>query len=366
VKKYAALSKNNRVFSFTGWMLAEDAQRLESEIAVDNLAVFAYSPTENDTSQPPVILKNPPIVRQFEFFTRLYGLPTYGELDPTFILAITYTLLFGLMFGDVGHGFTLALIGVYIHYKKKVAIGGIMILIGVSATIFGFLYGSIFGNEEILFALWRRPAANITETLIFAAGLGVGLITLSMGLHMYNAFRQGRIADLLFGANGLAGLTFYGAILWLGIRVFVRGLPVTNLVVMVAFFPLIFVAFKHPLAAIIAGKHPFEGKLGEFIFNTVVEVFETLLTYATNTISFVRVGAFAISHAGMMHVVIQLSQNAAGAGSLIIFVAGNILVMGIEGLLVGIQVLRLDFYELFSRFYTGGGRTFTSHKIARR
>jgi len=364
VKKYAALSKNKRVFTFTGWMAEDEAHLLETEIVYDELVVFSHSP-EHEHPKPPTILKNPPLIRQFEFFTRLYGLPTYGELDPTPILAVTYTILFGLMFGDVGHGLALSLLGMYIRYKWKKPLGGIMILIGVSACGFGFLYGSIFGNEEILSALWRRPASNITETLIFAAGLGVVLITLSMGLHMYNAIRQGRMADFLFGANGLAGLTFYGAALWLGIRSIVFNMPITTPVVLVALFPLIFVAFKHPLETLMSGK-PLNIKAGEFIFNTVIEVFETLLTYATNTISFVRVGAFAISHAGMMHVVIQLSQGSAGAGSFIIFILGNVLVMSIEGLLVGIQVLRLDFYELFSRFYAGGGRAFTSHKIARR
>ena len=364
VKKYASLSKNKRVFTFTGWMTEEEAHRLEIEIAYDELVVFSHSP-EHEHPKPPTILKNPPLIRQFEFFTRLYGLPTYGELDPTPILAVTYTILFGLMFGDVGHGLSLSLLGMFIHHKWKKPLGGIMVLIGLSAFGFGFLYGSLFGNEEILPALWRRPASNITETLIFATGLGVVLITLSMALHMYNAIRQGRMADFLFGANGLAGLTFYGAALWLGIRSIVFNMPVTTPVVLVALFPLVFVAFKHPLETIMSGK-PLELKVGVFIFNTLIEVFETLLTYATNTISFVRVGAFAISHAGMMHVVIQLSQGSAGAGSFIIFVLGNVLVMSIEGLLVGIQVLRLDFYELFSRFYAGGGRAFTSHKIARR
>ena len=114
-----------------------------------------------------------------------------------------------------------------------------------------------------------------------------------------------------------------------------------------------------------AGKSPLpEGNPGQFVFNTTIELFETLLTYATNTISFVRVGAFAISHAGMMHVVLQLSQSSQGRNWLIL-ILGNVLVLVIEGLLVGIQVLRLNFYEMFSRFYTGGGRFFVSNKLER-
>jgi len=371
VKRFASLSKNRRIFTFSGWISAGDARVLEEEIAHDDLAVFTFHSFEADEkSSPPTLLKNPPIVRQFEFFTRLYGLPQYDEVDPTPLLAVTYTLLFGLMFGDVGHGFVLGLLGLFIRHKWKTPVGAIMAVVGASAMIFGFMYGSIFGFEDILPALWIRPAADITQTLIFAAGLGVGLIAVAMFIYMYNAFKQRRFADLLFASNGAAGFTFYAAMLWLGVRVMVFGRAVTPMVGAVVALPLLFVAFKHPLERFMAGGSSavLENgggvkSLGQFVFSTAIEMFETLLAYATNTISFVRVGAFAIIHAGMMHVVLQLSQGTAGMNSLFIIIAGNVLVMGIEGLLVGIQVLRLDFYEIFSRFYTGGGRVFTSNKI---
>jgi len=364
LKKFANISPGKQIFSFSGWVTAKDAAILETEIDNDNLTIFSYSAEEDHLPASPTLLKNPPIVRQFEFFTRLYGLPTHGEIDPTLFLAITYTVLFGLMFGDVGHGLVLALVGLFIRHKWKTPIGGIMATAGVSAALFGFLYGSIFGFEDTLPALWRRPAQDITGTLLFAAGIGVSLIILSMLLNMYNSFKRHNISDLLFGANGAAGLVFYAAIIFIALRVFVFGLPVTGLVVAVALFPLVFITFKHPLERFIAGRSilPPEG-VGLFIFNTIIELFETLLTYTTNTISFVRVGAFAISHAGMMHIILQLSQGAAGTRNWIILILGNVLVLVIEGLLVGIQVLRLDFYEMFSRFYTGGGQIFTSHKL---
>ena len=364
VKKFASISPGKQIFSFSGWISAEDAVILEAEIDNDKLTIFSFRTEVENLPSPPTLLKNPPIVRQFEFFTRLYGLPSHSEIDPTPFLAVTYTILFGLMFGDVGHGLVLALAGLFVRRKRKTPLGGIMATAGVSAALFGFLYGSIFGFEDTLPALWRRPAQDITGTLIFAAGLGVVLIVISMLLNMYNSFKRRNISDLLFGANGTAGLVFYSAIIFIALRIFAVGLPITGLVVAVALFPLIFVAFKHPLERFIIGRSilPPEG-IGQFIFSTIIELFETLLTYATNTISFVRVGAFAISHAGMMHVVLQLSQGVAGTRNWLILIIGNILVLVIEGLLVGIQVLRLDFYEMFSRFYTGGGEVFTSHKL---
>jgi len=401
VKKHAALSKGRRIFTFVGWMAEKDALQLEEEIDGDELAVFArYGET---AEAPPIRLKNLPIVRNFEFFTRLYGLPVYGEVDPTPLLAVTYTLLFGLMFGDVGHGLVLALLGLYIYIALKKPLGSILAVVGVSAMVFGFFYGSIFGFEDILPALWRRPMNDITATLWFAVGIGVGLIVLSMCLHMYNAAKQGRVGDLLFGANGVAGLLFYSTVLWLAFRALFWGQPLTGPVIALGALPLVLVVLKHPIisymerrsgqsssnmgggsrksnteyAAQSTGPNasqdtsPHSGSpqpagIGMFVFNIIIQLFETLLTYATNTISFVRVGAFAISHAGMMHVVLQLSGGAAGSRNLLVLVLGNILVMAIEGLLVGIQVLRLDFYEIFSRFYTGGGRGFVSNRLARK
>ena len=359
IKKFANISPSGGVFTFSGWMAQDDANRLEAEIEQDNLTIFSL---EEAPEKPPTLLKNPAGVKQFEFFTGLYGLPCHGEIDPTPLLAVTYTVLFGLMFGDVGHGLVLAIIGLLIWRSRKIPHGSIMFTVGVSAAIFGFLYGSIFGFEDLLPALWRRPAADITGTLIFAAGLGVGLIVFSMLINMYNSFRRRDFGELLFGANGAAGLVFYGAGLMIILRILVFGLPITGLVIALAAAPLMFVAFKHPIGQYLAGKNPVpQGGIGQFIFNTVIELFETLLAYATNTISFVRVGAFAISHAGMMHVVLQLSRGAAGTHSWTILVLGNILVLVIEGLLVGIQVLRLGFHEMFSRFYTGGGEKFKSN-----
>jgi len=364
VKKHAALSKGKRIFTFVGWMAEKEAKSLEEEIAHDDLILFTRYGEANDA--PPIRLKNPPIIRSFEFFTRLYGLPVYGEMDPTPLLAVTYTLLFGLMFGDVGHGLILGMLGLYIHLVMKKPLGGILAIVGISAMVFGFLYGSIFGFEDLLPALWRRPMTDIAGTLLFAVGVGVGLIVLSMCLHMYNAIRQGRIGDLLFGANGVAGLLFYSAVLWLAFRTMFWGQGFSPAVIGLVVIPLFFVALKHPIINFLEKRPQDEGTgLGIFLFNTIIELFETLLTYATNTISFVRVGAFAISHAGMMHVVLQLSQGAAGSRNLLILILGNVLVMGIEGLLVGIQVLRLDFYEIFSRFYTGGGRDFASSRVKR-
>jgi len=363
VKKFAAISRGRQVFTFSGWISDTDADALEREIEIDTLVLFTRNTHEGET-RPPTLLRNLPVIRQFEFFTKLYGLPEYGEIDPTPVLAITYTLLFGLMFGDIGHGAVLAIFGIVVQKKWHKNLGGIMQVIGISAAVFGILYGSVFGFE--FEPIWLRPTTNISQTLLLSAALGAVLIAFSMLLNMYNSFRRGKIAELLFSANGISGLLFYSSMLWLMVRVIFQGRPVTSLVVVIAALPLVLICFKHPIENYFDGNGflPKGGVLA-FIGQTAIEIFETLLTYLTNTISFVRVGAFAVSHVGMMHVVLQLSQGAAGSQNWIILILGNLLVLAIEGLLVGIQVLRLDFYELFSRFYKGTGEPFKSSNFNR-
>ena len=95
-----------------------------------------------------------------------------------------------------------------------------------------------------------------------------------------------------------------------------------------------------------------------FFVQGVFELFEVCLSYFSNTLSFVRVGAFAVSHAAMMEVVLMLAGAEAGTPNWLVVVLGNLFVCGMEGLIVGIQVLRLEYYELFSRFYRGTGREF--------
>lgn len=332
IKQYAARTAD--YYIFTGWMPHRAAKKLEREAKDDDEMIVVHYEAES-SKVPPTKLANPPGLRWFEFFVRLYGLPKYDEIDPTPILGVLYVLLFGMMFGDVGHGFGLALLGWFLLARSE--IGGIMISAGVSAMFFGLLYGSVFGIEDMLPALWRHPIQDITGTLMFAVILGAVVILLTMGLNMLNALRRRDFDRLFFSPNGAAGLLLY-------------------LCVIAAAAGFLHWAFALvPLAAVV-----WRGGVGNTAFERAFGVFEIMLAYLTNTLSFVRVGAFALSHAGMMHVVMMLSDGVSAAGGVVVFILGNFIVMSIEGLLIGIQSLRLGFYEIFSRFYEGGGRNFES------
>jgi len=351
-------------FIFVGWMTESGASLLQNEMNDDNMVIFDSEPDDKPVeSLPPIRLVNPPLVRNFEFFTSMYGMPNYGEMDPTMFICITYTLLYGLMFGDLGQGAVMAVAGYLLFKLKGFKLGAIISTVGVSAMVFGLLYGSVFGFE--INALWRKPDKDINTTLIIAVIVGFFIILSSMAVNMWNSLRQKDWGKLLFSPNGLSGFVFYAAC-GLIVLLYLNGSITAAVVIGVIFIiiPLICLLFKEPLSLLIEKKKAeTHQRLAMFILQSVIELYEVLLGYITNSVSFIRVGAFALSHAGMMGVIMMMADPAStGRYNVIIVVLGNIIVMVLEGFVVGIQVLRLEFYEMFSRFFKGDGHAFKSYK----
>lgn len=359
VKRLAGRTEN--VFSIAGWVPQSSFDEyfglFDEE---ENVTVLVEEAEKVEEIKPPTKLKNNKLFRPFQDFVEMYGLPSYNELDPTMLFAITYTIIFGMMYGDVGHGFVLGLVGV-IMAKKKNFLGPILVRCGISAMFFGVIFSSIFGYEDKLWhALWS-PMHLKMPTLIAAVGVGLIVITIVMIMNIANGIKQKNVERVLFDPNGIAGLVFYwGAII---IVLSVLGfLPVkvsTVLVVLFIAVPLVLMFLKEPLGKLLEGRKDWMPKeKGGFIMETFFEMFELMLSYVTNTVSFIRIGAFALNHAGMMAVVFTLARLSGGSDNIIVVILGNILVLGLEGLLVAIQVLRLQFYEMFSRYYEGDGKPF--------
>ena len=364
LRKYAATARG--MFYLVGWMKKEEAEKLAKEAERDRrCTVIIEEEDASRSSTPPTALKNKKLFKPFEMYLGLYGLPSYGEMDPTAFMTITYSLLFGMMFGDVGQGLLL-LIGGFLLYKfKSSALAGIVSICGFFSTIFGFMYGSIFGNEEILNAIWLKPSHSIMTILISTVAAGAVIIMLVMLFNIIISFKSKKYVDAVMSHNGIAGLAFYLTIIMIVVSMFTSIKMPSWLPKVIIPLSLLMIFVCEPLKAKAAGeKNIFGGSVGMFITQTFFELFEVVLSYLTNTISFVRVGAFALSHAGMMTVV-GILMNMAGKGSLgyyLVGVLGNLAVIGIEGLVVSIQVLRLEFYEIFSRFYHGAGRAFEPYK----
>ena len=371
VRKLAALVENKRGdhFILCGWMPEEQAALFMDEIKKDpDVFVIVEDNHEEYFSEPPTKLKNPKFFKPFEMFIKMYGLPAHNELDPTIFVALTYTFIFGAMFGDVGQGLCLFLGGAILYKWKKINLAGIVSIAGIFSTFFGFMFGSVFGFENIIEATWIRPISHMTmlpfigklnTVFIVAVAFGMGIILLSMIFHIINA-KKAHDTEALLDQNGISGLVFYGAVV-LTVVLFMTGnkLPATIILVVMFGIPLLLMIFKEPITSKLEKRieHSQEGKV-MFVVQAVFEMFETLLSYFSNTLSFVRIGAFAVSHAAMMEVVLMLAGVETGNPNWAVVVGGNLFVCAMEGLIVGIQVLRLEYYEMFSRFYKGTGREF--------
>lgn len=366
--KDRSIGKNNDDLVFyivCGWMTLSQADAFLKEIESDPDVYCISEDVQQDIgTKPPTKLKNPKIFKPFEMFIHMYGVPAYNEIDPTLFVAITYSLIFGIMFGDVGQGLCLVVGGALFYKFKKMNLGAIVSLAGIFSTIFGFMYGSVFGYEDLIPHMWMKPMDNIMSVLITAIVFGAFLIIFAMLLNIINAIKAHDYARLFFDTNGVAGLVFYGGIIACVALIFTgHALPGSIVLTIMFGVPLLLMFFKEPLERKLEKKAELfpDGK-GMFVLTSVFEIFEVLLSYASNTISFLRVGAFALSHAAMMGVVLMFAGAEQGIGNIPVMIIGNIIVAGMEGLIVGIQVLRLEYYEMFSRFYRGTGKEFKPFK----
>ena len=372
IRKMAARMKDSQDDSYIlcGWMAEDDVEKFLEEIKDDD-KVFVVVEDDHDAyfGEPPTKLENPKLFKPFEMYIQMYGLPAHNEMDPTIFVAITYSFIFGVMFGDVGQGLLLLIGGALIYHFKKAPLAGIIATAGVFSTIFGFMFGSIFGFEDVIPALWLRPMNNmmsvpfigkLNTVFIVAIGFGMCLILLCMVFNILNAWKARDVEHIWFDTNSVAGLVFYGSAV-VSIALILNGKTLPGGIVLFIMFgvPLILIFLKEPLTALIEKKSEVMPKeKGMFIVQGLFEMFEVLLSYFSNTLSFVRIGAFAVSHAAMMEVVLMLAGAESGNLNWIVVVLGNLFVCGMEGLIVGIQVLRLEYYEMFSRFYKGTGRKF--------
>lgn len=379
IKAYAA--KYNDNFILIGWVPKEDLKAFEQKISVVNGIEYTTEEGKNILNHlPPVKLKNKKLFKPFEFFVDMYGMPSYNEMDPTIFVAVTYTILFGIMFADLGQGLLVALAGWFMWQFKKMKLGKILIPCGISSMIFGTIFGSVFGFEHVLdpfykkvFNLDEKPVEvmkpeTINYIIYSAVGIGIALLLASMLLGIYASLKRKNYGQAIFGANGLCGFVFYLSVVFMLIDMLVlhTGIVGTFYVISTIIIPLIILMFSEVLVKLVNGEPDWKpDKWGGYIAQGFFELFETVLSYVTNTMSFLRVGAFVLVHAGMMMVVFTIANMfAGGPGYIVAVIIGNIIVAVLEALLAGIQVLRLEFYEMFGKFFDGQGRVFAPVKVS--
>ena len=504
-------------FHLVGFVLKKEKNSFLSLFENMELEIAADDNAANDRLPVPVKLRNNWFVRPFEMFVKLYGSPSYKDIDPSPFLAYTYTILFGIMFGDVGQGLCVVLLGWFLWAKKKMELGLIMTRIGCASAFVGFWYGSVFGFEHLLdpffinvMGLAGKPIEVLhpdttSKILIAAVGLGALSIISAILFNVLIGFKQKNFDRMLLSSNGLCGLVFYSAILAGAVLTILGNNVFTPLyIILLIVLPLLLIFFREPIAryahfinndtlishdvdlqtgnlltsgtsipelfsspfmtarfgriptdsyqklsfythepfmlypvktdpeyiwliyatplpnkeevdaifhdlyferiyipdeelkteqeavdfikkciehgtpqdttgkkfAPVAAAKPksvyrqmFPDGFGNFFTETFFEMFEVILSFISNTMSFLRVGGFILVHVGMMSVVFTLAQMVNAGASVFIIIIGNAFVMVMEGLIVGIQVLRLEFYELFSRFYGNYGDAFAPVKM---
>ncbi len=364
----------------TGWVQSDDMESLTQRLKTASKEILIETlPTTRSgfNSNVPVAMQNSKFLKPFQMLVNTYSRPRYGELDPTWFIVFMFPFLFGAMFGDIGQGLVLTLLG-YLMASKKVkalsglsGLGGVVALCGASATLFGFLYGSIFGFEEDvhifgmkLEPLWISPIHHIMDVLMVAVGAGVVLLILAYLIGIFNYTVSKERGHLLFGHNGIAGFVLYLSLLGFGGASF-GVLPVSPTVFLaLAILAGVGVLFSEVFIHLVEGHRPLiDGGIGTYLIQAGVELFEVIISMLSNTLSYVRVGAFAVAHGGLSQAIFILAKLAGGGedggfGYWITLILGNLFIIGFEGLIVGIQTMRLSYYEFFSKFFTGGGMRF--------
>jgi len=357
---YAELTNTMRskgqIVVIEGWTPKSDLPQLKQLVEKFHqpVVIKTREPKLAEYQQVPSLMRHHHLLAAFTSLVKNYGIPRYGEFDPTLLFAITFLLMFGMMFGDVGHGFVIMAAGGY--WRRKLQdFAPFFIFAGLSSIFFGFLYGSVFGFEEsVVAALWMSPLHDPFLMLTIALYWGVAFILLATAITILNRWREGHYLTALFDNKGIAGIFlylggFYAIQQWMATGTFNTQQQL-----------MIFI----PLAVVLAYKwHENKIPFGERILVTAIEGFESILNYLANTLSFLRVAAFSLNHVALAIAIFTLANMLGDIGSILMIILGNLFIIVLEGAIVTIQVLRLQYYEGFSRFFSGDGKEFHALKV---
>lgn len=361
---------------------SKETQREKDSRDLEGLEGEETEKEEDLREEAPTIMDNPSIIKPFETLTKMYGTPSYSEIDPTPFIAITFPLLFGLMFGDIGHGIVLiiaGLIGAYVYRKDKgnvYNISWVIFYCGFGAIFGGLLYGEFFGGEIFfgitLTPLFENPLNNILLVFKFAVIIGVLHINLGWIIQFFNYWKQDRkylaVTDSFFKICLLTGGT---------ILIFNWGFDITSwfefpFPILLTVIPGLLLVISKPLGRLLGVSYLKEESYGELVTEGSMETFETLLSIISNVASYIRLLALALAHIALM-LSIEAMVNLVSFKETNLFftvlnqvftitglIFGNMVVILLEGLIVFLNTIRLHFYEFFFKFYQGQGIEFYS------
>lgn len=388
-------NKTERTFVFSGWIAEKMKKKVSDGIfkACNGDCYIeltsAAEAVEEEGLVPPVLLETPKLLKPFETVITNFAVPAYGTINPSYIVALTFMLMFGLMFGDVGHGAVVLLAGIIgtITARKKRKpdyIYNLMCYCGLSAVFFGVMFGSYFGYSWLP-AVWFNyhgavvghnasgMVQSLMQILALSAWLGVGMISLGIFFFFYNCICCKKWLELLTDKSGLAGAVFY----WGGVACAYFFMTDGSFARIPGW--VLALCFGLPTAAffvrLVIHSVKEEGRfrissLPMLVMELLIEILEVFSGYLANTLSFLRVAGLGIAHVSLMQAFFTLADMVGSdsalkaAASVFLIILGNVLVIALEGLSAWIQTVRLHYYEFFNKFLMGGGIAFRPISLA--
>jgi V/A-type H+/Na+-transporting ATPase subunit I len=381
---------------FSGWIPSHKSGQISSAVreVSGGRCFLSWSDPEHDSSiakqDVPVHLEHAKVLSPFQWLVENYSVPRYGTIDPTALVFVTYLVMFGLMFGDAGHGAVLILAGWIIHLVLKrshadpgsssARLGELILWCGVSAVVAGVLFGSYFGYSWFP-ALWfdyhgivsghgesTSLVTSIYDILGITIKFGIGILGAGIVMNCINRYRSGDWFHMVFDNGGILGGWFYAGGVYVGFQFVGSGykdLPSAGILLLTIGLPALLFAAKAPLEFFLehrSGDHqaPFTASvIMDFLMEWIVELLELFTSYLSNTLSFMRIAGLGIAHVSLMIAFFQIADGIpSAAGSAAVLILGNAVVIILEGLSAGIQALRLHYYEFFSKYFCGSGRVY--------
>ncbi len=357
--RHARLAVPHGSFSvWPGWAPTDAISSLNERLAETGSAVVELP--RPSWVEPPTLLNPVKVEQPFRPLVQSYGTTRYGDIDPTLFTVVSFVVMFGIMFGDVGHGLMLVLLALWLRRRTGGRLAGfrslwvILLAAGLAGMVFGFAYGEAFGPTGLVPTLWLSPLDEPVTLLLAALGIGAVLLTISYVLGIVNRWRQGGFKKALVAQFGVAGLMVFvgGLLLAGGVAAELFMLEVSGAVV--AGIGLLLLAIGLVLEA---------GHGAAALTQAGVEFVDAVIRLFSNLVSFTRLAAFGLMHAALGLVVFEAASALWGGpagvvAATLVFVGGNAVAFALEALVTGVQALRLEYYELYSRIFSGEGHPF--------
>ncbi|MBI4444504.1 MAG: hypothetical protein HY645_01240 [Acidobacteria bacterium] len=343
------LGQSEYSFRAKGWIPANRLQQLQSELRArvgEEVLVEVLPTLGEEKKEAPILFQHSPWVKSFQPLVKLLGLPKYGSLDPTPLMALFFPLFFGMILGDVGHGTVLLAAALWIRrryagHSAVRSLAGVVIAGSLWGVLFGFLYGEFWG--DLGHRLGMRPlllerGKEIRALFLLTVGIGAGHVCLGLGLGVWNAVRTRARHLLLEKAATLISLTA----LFVLLAILARWLPKSLLTPawILLLIGLVILIYSLGKVGVLLGPLELLGALG-------------------NILSYLRIAAIGLASVYLGHVANQLAGFAGNiVVGLLVATLFHALNVTLGAFTPAIQSLRLQYVEFFSKFYESGGRPF--------